>query len=188
MKLFSDKRKRKRRKELCNLEKKNEFASNAKVRRTAILLVAIISTVVLVITSGWLFNATLRGITPELIQPAGWFRIVLAFLLVPAVSTVQITVAFLLFRNAELGCRATAPEVIRLAFPVTFSTFVINNLRLGNFSDHLYTYDSAKRILQYNLLSFLPLLASFARQTNDLHNPLHVVTMCRCVSSTITAM
>lgn len=51
-------------------------------------LVAVVTAVVPVIASHVLLDAALRGVTPELVQSAGRFHVVIASLLVPAVPAV----------------------------------------------------------------------------------------------------
>lgn len=85
-------------------------------------LIAIVAAVVPVIAPRALLDAALRGVAPELIQPAGRLHIVFASLLVPAVPAVQVTVTSLLLRYAKLRRGADAPEVVRLTLPVRCDT------------------------------------------------------------------
>lgn len=90
---------------------------------TAVFLVAVVTTIVQMIAPRVLIDAALRGVAPELIQSAGWFHIIFASFLVPAVPAVQVTVAPLFFGYAKFRCGPnTAPEVIRLALPVCCNT------------------------------------------------------------------
>lgn len=87
-------------------------------------LVAVVTTVVPMITPRTLLDAALRGVAPELIQSAGRLHIIFASLLVPAVPAVQVTVALLFFGYAKFRRGPDAPEVIRLTLPVCAAVFI----------------------------------------------------------------
>lgn len=83
---------------------------------TALLLVAIVAAIVFVIAPGALLDAPLRSVAPELVQPAGLG--IRASCLVPSVSTVQISIALFLTRDAEFRGRSPASEVVRLTLSI----------------------------------------------------------------------
>lgn len=85
---------------------------------TAVFLVAVVTAVVPVIASHILLDATLRGITSELVQSTSRLHVVIASLFVPTVPAVQVTVAFLFFGYAKLRGSSDTSKVVRLALSV----------------------------------------------------------------------
>lgn len=89
---------------------------------TAVFLVAVVTAIVPMIASHVLLDATLRGITSELVQSASRLHVVIASLLVPTVPAIQVTVALLLFGYAKLRSSSDTSKVVRLALSVYCNT------------------------------------------------------------------